>query len=523
MPLRNRASSDPDVCTAFVTRWSASTGPQAKRLSWALILPVVAMLPMTFSSMAGDGKDGLCVADFSGPLRTAVGGWYHVVGGRPDTVQDRLAPLGRSSDWAWHIDVLDAAPATGVAAVIPLHDNLNNAGLRGIHAKSGATLTLHLAGELVKRRLRIVATGPESARHVLRTLGAADLEQKAWRPISVDLADAGEGMLRELRLEFDGAGPASLWIRRIDGTGLAWEGREGLSASMSPKKLRRALWVWKTPKLLQDADNQKQLSAFCRRLQITDLFVQVPYTYDDGVVVVEHVDALHRFLRKARGTGLTVHALDGAPEYVLPAHHPRMFAMIEALDRFNKAGGDAARFDAVHLDNEPYILDDWKDLSRRQAIITAFVSLNRELRRRVNAADMVYGIDIPFWFDVVDDDGEPRFMVKSEGASRPLLDVLFECVQNVGIMSYRDRIIGPNGAVALCQREFELGRQNGVDVFAAIEVGRGPNVETGTTLGAYSKQYVASQIATMLRALAFQRGCCGLALHYYGGFQDLEK
>jgi hypothetical protein len=136
---------------------------------------------------------------------------------------------------------------------------------------------------------------------------------------------------------------------------------------------------------------------------------------------------------------------------------------------------------------------------------------------------MAFGVDIPFWWDKRDANGEPAFMVKSGEGRIPLLEALFPLIDNAGIMSYRERVTGPNGVLGCAAGEFELGNRYHVDVLAAVETGTGPDVEQGITFGVYPYAYFQSQWKTLKRALAATPGCAGTALHYYRHLQAWEQ
>jgi hypothetical protein len=283
------------------------------------------------------------------------------------------------------------------------------------------------------------------------------------------------------------------------------------------------MWVWHTARILPDAHSRKELIAFCRRHRVTDLFCQIPYDYEDATVQLHQVEPQRAFNAAASAAGLTVHALDGAPDYVLPAQHQRMVDLIDALDQFNRGGAPETRYAAVHLDNEPYLLPQWRDPESRRLLLQDYIALNGELGRQARAADMEYGVDIPFWWDRHDATGKAVFVVPTTDGDVPLLEALFPLVQNIGIMSYRERVTGAGGVVACCGAEFALGARHGVDVLAAVELGTGPLVEPGISLGRYAPDYVRGQLATLERVLPHQKGCAGLAIHAYDYYRAMEE
>lgn len=476
----------------------------------------------------GRPADGIAVADFKTSVRTAQGGFFCSVGGKPDRVNDHLATLGEPAARAWRIDVAAAAPAA-VGAVLPLFDNREGVPPRLLDVSGCSHLAVRLIGRLGERRVRIeIVARPsadlEAAGIPVAALNAKDLDEQRWSmhvfplPEHLDRARAGS-----IRFTFDGPGPTWVAMESVQ-----FCGSDG-PAAIEPRKarpvadLRQAMWVWHTRQVLADARQQDELLAFCGKHGITDLFCQVPYDYADGSIRLDLVGEQRAFNAAAQRAGIRVHALDGAPEFVLRENHPRLFKLIDALDRLNREGPVEGRYRAVHMDNEPYILKDWKDPAARKRVLQQFIELNRELRRRANAAGMEYGVDIPFWWDSVDDSGKPVFVVPTETGDVPLLEALFACVQNAGIMSYRERVTGAGGVIACCLNEFELGARHGVKVFASVELGTGPRVEEGITFGVYPREYLRQQLETLRAALPYEEGCAGLAIHAYDFYRAMEE
>lgn len=488
---------------------------------------ILAALAATLSTTAVSRADAnmTCLMNAAGPIRTAGNGWIYTTGGRPDKVQDQLIECGQPQAWAWRIEALETAAAEGVAAIVPLWNNRERQPQAAVTVATPSRLTLKLLGDLGQRQLKVLAQNHRAGQTELRVLKAADLSTKTWRTITIDLHEAAPELTQftDLRLELVGEGAAWIAVQRIDASGVTLPESAQCPTADPKRTLRRCLWVWRTREIIASESNLQELMAFCKTWAITDLFVQVHVDYKADPPAFQMAAPMRHFLKLAHEHKLRVHAMDGAPEYVLAKNHARMFALVDAVHAFNQASDEDARFIAIHLDNEPYVMKAWKDPAQQPQIIADFMTLQRELHQRVNAAGMEYGVDIPFWYDSLDNDGQPRFLVDTPEGKRPLLDELFKVIDNAGIMSYRVQMTGTNGPLAHCQREFELGAKNDVEVYAALEVGTGEDVDNGISLGVYPMSYTRAQIDTIWQALKFEPGCSGLALHYYGGFQMLEK
>ncbi|MFQ5489116.1 MAG: hypothetical protein ACE5GE_00225 [Phycisphaerae bacterium] len=466
------------------------------------------------------------VVDFGTSAQTEAGSFFGCAGGRPDTIADRIDLQGEPARWAWRVEVSAKAAASGVGAVVPLSAPPSKHNSSRADNSGRRFLALQAVGALGARKLRLelrssAAGGPSEP--MLAEFGASDLSDGSWRQLLVPLPPGWDGSAL-LHMLLEGQGSAwfaldSIHVVRGDGHLPVVGPKDGEPS----RDLRYALWVWKKDRILPDAANRKELLDFSQGHGITDLFVQVPYTYENGMVSLRLAEHQRSLIGAAHERGMTVHALDGRPQYVLKKNHGRMERLVAALADFNRQGTARQRYDAVHLDNEPYILPEWQEESSRKIVLNDYLELNRTLRQQSNQAGMKFGVDIPFWFDQTDAQGRPRFEVKLGSVRKPLLEALFGVVDNVGVMSYRERITGSNGVVACCAREFQLGKEFGVNVFASVELGTGPEVEAGTTFGVYPFEYFRDQLSTLARIASRTAGCAGIAIHYYDPYRKLES
>ncbi len=472
-------------------------------------------------------KSPTIAVEFGPSIQTETGGFFRCFGGSPHQVTDELTNLGDPKYSVWRIELSARAPARGAGALFPLFDErrANSAALPGIATNS--CLHVRLCGLLDDRRLRIElvpGANPEAHGIHLGVVEPQQLDDSTWHDLRLQVPPIED--------RWDGG-----FIRILaEGRGAAWFAIDSLRISPQSVRLSRhdpphtlkhslrtALWVWSTAEILADADRAKALLAFCSRHEITDLFCQVPYRYDQGAVDLFLAEQQAAFNAAASRRGIAIHALDGSPEYVLPENHLRMTRLLDAIGSWNATVAPNERYSGIHLDNEPYVLPEWRIDSDRQRLIDNYIRLNQELGPRAQALGLEFGVDIPFWWDKRDETGSPLYWFTSAGGRQPMLDVLFSVVQNVGIMSYRDRVTGPNGIVAQCLDEFELGKRFGVDVFAAVELGTGADVEASTTLGAYSKKYCRMQLETLRQVLSCTTGCAGIAIHYYEPYAELDS
>jgi hypothetical protein len=215
----------------------------------------------------------------------------------------------------------------------------------------------------------------------------------------------------------------------------------------------RPLWLWDSPKVLLDAEARRELFAFCACQGIDGLWMQVALEREraaDGTPVLQHAAAWRTLLREAHAAGLTVEALEGAPIYALKPHHGEALAVVDAVIAFSKAAADRDGFDGLHFDIEPHGLYRWRFPESRERMAAGLVEVSLESAKRLRAAGLRFGVALPFWLQVKDEQtGEPLGAITYEKQRQSAAHHLIDRLDYVAIMSYRDRTTGPNGVVAI--------------------------------------------------------------------------
>lgn len=232
-----------------------------------------------------------------------------------------------------------------------------------------------------------------------------------------------------------------------------------------PDAPSRKLWVWNTHQILRSEEAGLELLDFCRDQRIAEVWMQALYALETEREpahaelgrpgVVRHIELrqvadLRKFLRTAHARGVKVHALDGFPEFAQREFHKVPMGLVDTIIRFNAEGSADERFDGIHFDNEPYLLLGWHDPVLREEILRDFLELNAECQRRIREqSTMVFGIDIPFWWQERDEStgnvvAEVEFRGKRQAASYHCL----EWLDNVGVMNYRDTADGADGMIS---------------------------------------------------------------------------
>jgi hypothetical protein len=237
--------------------------------------------------------------------------------------------------------------------------------------------------------------------------------------------------------------------------------------------LRRAMWLWDTPAVTSGPDARRRLVQFCRTEGITDLFLQLPYEaerVDERWTISWDRERLRPLIAELHAAGVTVHALDGDPRFSLPEWHGQVLATIQSVAEYNRESPPAARFDGIRYDIEPYLLPGFGGVRRTQ-ILQQYLSIVAASRALAAQAGLVYGVDIPAWFD----ERNEFFELVADVEGRPVSELIIDIVDNVGIMDYRTQAYGADGTIAHAQSELRYAAVVGKQVFLGLETAELPD------------------------------------------------
>jgi len=295
-------------------------------------------------------------------------------------------------------------------------------------------------------------------------------------------------------------------------------------------RLDRAMWVWRTRDYLQNPTAYAELLDFSANEGITDFFLQVATeSLSGGTYRLSSPETLANYIRQAGQRGIRVHALDGAPNFALLERHQVVLARVQAVLDYNESAAPADRFAGIRMDVEPYTLDEWRAGGEsRQAVMNQFLSMNRKILNlmRTRAPGLPYGVDIPFWFDGLDEAGNPRFEIEFEGKRANLAVHLIRMVDNIGIMAYRNRATGPNSVFSLSKGELEAADCEGATgVFIGVEtkLPDGGGVPESVTFGHLTRADLDAALQEVEAAASVHPSFRGIAIHHYGSFRDLTE
>lgn len=256
----------------------------------------------------------------------------------------------------------------------------------------------------------------------------------------------------------------------------------------------KATWVWQTEFI---EDRGEQLIDFALNEGINLIYLQINRQLPKP--------AYEPFIQQAHENGIAVHALGGDPRWALEEYRNDLLHFADWVTDYN--AGATARFDGIHLDIEPYVLDQWDEnqpsiLTSWQRNLSAFLNIASE-------AELETGVDIPFWFDS---------FTLADGTG--LNEWLINAFDHVTVMAYRNQLDSASGIIHLAQSELELGSRLGQRVLVAINTKEMPE-EPHTSFYGLGKLHMNQTLLELQHELSSYPSFAGLAIHDYRSWESM--
>ncbi|MDH3455686.1 MAG: hypothetical protein OER90_02490 [Gemmatimonadota bacterium] len=235
--------------------------------------------------------------------------------------------------------------------------------------------------------------------------------------------------------------------------------------------LHKATWVWNTAELVDAPDRRTSLLGFLEQEGVDHVFLQltgVPGRPSLPGELAIDADAMRPLVAAFTARGIRVYALDGYARYALPEFREGVLATIDHVAQYNRRVLPHERFYGVRYDIEPYLLPAFHGPNRAR-LLTGLLELTAASVERAHAAGLVYGADIPFWYDALSEETQEPVTVEFGGAVKPVSEHVIDLVDDVAIMDYRTTAYGADGIVRHGSAELRYAATRGKSVFIALE------------------------------------------------------
>ena len=282
-----------------------------------------------------------------------------------------------------------------------------------------------------------------------------------------------------------------------------------------PNPRIEGMWVWESNYVSDLAEQDKMLD-FASRQHFNRLLVQIPWKNARSTSPqINYTTEFARLITEAGKRHIVVEALDGDTHMGDKAQWPRSLATVDAVLAFNKSMPEGSRFVGIHWDIEPYTREDWKSMANRPTIELEYLQLLSHTHQKLHDAGspMTLAVDIPMWYDNKTDPDD-NCILAFNGQTKNLYQHIEDVTDYVGIMSYRQKALGPNSASAMIANEIDYAEKIGKFVCPAYETLQLSDSPTITFFGKSAEQ-LQSQRKALEDSLADRPGFGGMFIHCY--------
>ncbi|GAB6990485.1 hypothetical protein [Paenibacillus pini] len=261
----------------------------------------------------------------------------------------------------------------------------------------------------------------------------------------------------------------------------------------SSMEKHKATWLWDTSMI---EDNTNSILSFCEEQGVDVIFLQV-----QKKVTLDHYRS---FITAATTKGISVHALDGTPDWAYKKKRSEGNDLLKWVIDYNNGSVDGARFTGIQFDVEPYQLQRWK---RDQNEVVREWSDNMDSWIAEGSSHGLYmSAAVPFWLD------ETRAADGSESLSRWMIRKF----DAVAVMSYRD---SGQGMYDLARNELKQADKLGKSVWIGLELARS---KEGAHVSFFRKDVpiMEEEMKTANRLGEEHPSFAGIAVHHYEEWQS---
>ena len=353
-----------------------------------------------------------------------------------------------------------------------------------LNASGGASLAMWMSRQPPATELVLkVADAAWSRRDDALPVGsvnqfASEAVSGAWDLLTVPLAALPGTLARDslATLVLEATGPSHVEIL-VGGVQLCEAGGRPKPLRGPPSTARpedagsKALWVWNTRQLLDEAAARSDLLDYIEERGFDRVFLQLvpaPGQRPDRGFVPFDGPAVGALIAELRQRGTLTYAMDGDPNYALEENHAGVFSTIRAVAEHNRNSPLEERFHGVHYDVEPYLLPGFHGL-RHETLLDGFVQVVGGISRIARAEGLEVGVAVPFWLDAPDRYTGEALTAEFDGKTAGVLEHLTLLVDELAIMDYRTTAAGSNGGIALILDELEAARRAGIGIWVGVE------------------------------------------------------
>lgn len=261
------------------------------------------------------------------------------------------------------------------------------------------------------------------------------------------------------------------------------------SSSMEEHK---ATWLWDATLI----EIPGKVLDFCKEQGVSVIFLQIQKNVEEN--------QYQRFIAAAHAEDISVHALDGRPQWAYQEQHKEADQFIEWVLDYNGKSAPEERFAGIQLDVEPYQLRRWE--RDQDGVVTEWIRNMEGWTAKGRSGGLYMSAAVPFWLG----------KVAAPGSGGNLSRWMLGQFDALAVMSYRDSGLK---MVDLSKDMLAEADQQGKSVWIGMELG---HTEEGDHLSFFGKPLTVmnEEMKKVYRLSDAYSSFAGLAVHHYEAWQE---
>ncbi|SHH14318.1 hypothetical protein [Clostridium grantii] len=266
------------------------------------------------------------------------------------------------------------------------------------------------------------------------------------------------------------------------------------STSISQNTL--STWLWDTSLIEKKPD---LILDFLKEEKITVLYLQIDKTLDK--------EYYRKFISSAKDLDVSIYALDGRPEFIYPQKSEYQL-FFDWLEEYQSSASIDEIFQGIHLDVEPYLLENWK--TNMTSIVLNYQTFVLNSTEQSHSLNLDIGFDMPFWFDSIEYD--------NKYGQGNLAEFVIKNSEETTLMAYRNV---SDEIIEISQNEIEFADNYKKKVHIGIETL--PSEEGDfITFNKESYATMIKQIEEVKEFFSSSKSFNGIAIHEITGWMNLK-
>lgn len=276
---------------------------------------------------------------------------------------------------------------------------------------------------------------------------------------------------------------------------------EDTQQETSQSDLVKGTYIWHASNLIESPD---EIIDFAKENNLNFLYTRLDRTKNFSVY--------KDFVEKAHAAGIEVHAMGGHPTWALQKGEKRMKMFVDYVTNYNASVSKEQQFDGIHLDVEPYTLQEWSE--DKNAVMKTWKD-NMELfvDEVEQKSNLETSVSLAMWLDDHETPGQPNLSFSKW---------VIKQLDHTAIMAFRDSSEGPGGIVDVSKEEVAFANNLGKDIIISVEMQK---MEEAPHISFYEEgeEEMVTELDKTENALEENSSYQGEVVHSYEYWKDAAK